>query len=182
MNQVLGTTAGNAVEVIEAIDYLKGTYREPRLHRVTVDLCAEMLIVGGLAANTTDAEDKISRALDNGKAAEIFARMVATLGGPANILEKSTELLPTAPVIRPCMAIKKGRVTRMDTRAIGLGIVALGGGRTHPAQTINPAVGITEMIAIDDDAGTRPLAVIHAASEDEWHQMATTLNTAIEVA
>src|SRR5918995_1413513 len=89
MDEVLGTTAGNAVEVREAIDYLTGT-REPRLHEVTLALAASLLEQGGLAE---DGRAPAQKALESGAAAERFAAMVAALGGPADFVERPE--LPT---------------------------------------------------------------------------------------
>ena len=88
MNQILGSDVGNSLEVIETIRYLKGEYREPRLHEVTLALCAEMLVLGNLAADTTAARVKLQAALDSGAAAEKFAKMVVALGGPADLMER----------------------------------------------------------------------------------------------
>lgn len=77
MNQVLASSAGNAVEVREAVQFLTGEYRNPRLFDVTMALCVEMLISGKLAKDDADARAKLQAVLDNGKAAEIFGRMVA---------------------------------------------------------------------------------------------------------
>lgn len=87
MNQVLASSAGNAVEVREAVRFLTGEYRNPRLLEVTMASCAEMLVLGKLAENTEDARAKLMEALDNGKAAECFGKMVAGLGGPADFVE-----------------------------------------------------------------------------------------------
>ena len=77
MNQVLASSAGNAVEVREAVQFLTGEYRNPRLFDVTMALCVEMLISGKLAKDDAEARAKLQAVLDNGKAAEIFGRMVA---------------------------------------------------------------------------------------------------------
>ena len=69
MNQVLASSAGNAVEVREAVRYLTGEYRNSRIHEVTMALCAEMLISAGLASDDGDARTKLQAVLDNGKAA-----------------------------------------------------------------------------------------------------------------
>ena len=68
MNQVLASSAGNAVEVREAVRYLTGEYRNPRIHAVTMALCAEMLISAGLASDDGEARRKLQAVLDNGKA------------------------------------------------------------------------------------------------------------------
>ena len=80
MDQVLGTTAGNAVEVRESLDYLTGAHREPRLHEVTIALAAALLESAGLAA---DGRAAAEQALESGAAAEKFAAMVAALGWPS---------------------------------------------------------------------------------------------------
>src|SRR3954465_6561958 len=85
MDQVLGTTAGNALEVREAIDYLTGAAREPRLHEVTLALAGAALAAGGLAGDDTAGREAAQKALDEGGAAERFAAMVRALGGPADL-------------------------------------------------------------------------------------------------
>ena len=82
MNQVLASTAGNALEVREAVQFLTGEFRNPRLFEVTMALCAEMLVNSGLATDIEQAREKLQAVLDNGKAAECFGKMVAGLGGP----------------------------------------------------------------------------------------------------
>ncbi|MFZ2652486.1 MAG: thymidine phosphorylase, partial [Burkholderiaceae bacterium] len=89
MNQVLGSTAGNALEVREAIDFLKGSTgdaREPRLLEVTLALASQLLHLGGLAISLDAARRAATLALESGAAAERFARMVAALGGPGDVL------------------------------------------------------------------------------------------------
>ncbi len=81
MNQVLASSAGNAVEVREAVRYLTGEYRNPRLHAITMALATEMLIAGGLAQDGLQAQQKLEAVLANGQAAEVFGRMVHGLGG-----------------------------------------------------------------------------------------------------
>ena len=84
MNQVLGTTAGNAVEIREAVDYLRDDTREERLDDVVLGLCAEMLLVGGLESDRDAARQRCDEAVTSGRAAEIFDRMVAAMGGPTD--------------------------------------------------------------------------------------------------
>ena len=100
MDQVLGASAGNALEVRESIDYLTGAAREPRLHEVTLALAASLLVQGGLHGDEDAARAAAQRALDSGAAAERFARMVAELGGPADLVERPADHLAAAPVRR----------------------------------------------------------------------------------
>jgi thymidine phosphorylase len=162
MNQVLGTTAGNALEVQEAIDVLTGRAREPRLVSVTLALCAELLQLGGLAPTLAAGEAMAREALDSGRAAERFERMVAGLGGPPNALRRAQ--LPRARWRLEVPAPESGIVDAMDTRAIGLAVIALGGGRQRPGDTVDPRVGLAHVRPLGSrvEAGD-PLAVVHAS-------------------
>ncbi|KAB0317837.1 thymidine phosphorylase [Vibrio diabolicus] len=182
MNQVLASSAGNAVEVREAVRFLTGEYRNPRLLEVTMASCAEMLVLGKLAENTEDARAKLMEALDNGKAAACFGKMVAGLGGPADFVENYDNYLEKAEIIKPVYATETGIVSAMDTRAIGMAVVALGGGRRVATDEIDYAVGFDEFIRLGEVADSdKPLAVIHARSEEQWEEAAKALRSAIKV-
>ncbi|ACY50792.1 thymidine phosphorylase [Vibrio antiquarius] len=182
MNQVLASSAGNAVEVREAVRFLTGEYRNPRLLEVTMASCAEMLVLGKLAENTEDARAKLMEALDNGKAAACFGKMVAGLGGPADFVENYDNYLEKAEVIKPVYATETGIVSAMDTRAIGMAVVAMGGGRRVATDEIDYAVGFDEFIRLGEVADSdKPLAVIHARSEEQWEEAAKALRSAIKV-
>ena len=164
MSQVLGDHAGNALEVREAIDFLTGRRREPRLLRLTLELGAELLLTAGLDPDVDTARRRLARALYHGEAAERFARMVAARGGPRDVLADAA--LAVAPVQRPVPAPGSGFVTGMDTRALGLAVLALGGGRRLPGDAIDPRVGLAQCRTIGGavHAG-EPLAIVHAADE-----------------
>jgi thymidine phosphorylase len=165
MNEPLAPVAGNAVEVAHAIEFLTRRRRDPRAEAVTVALGAEMLLIGGLAASREEAERRLVASLDSGRAAEVFAAMVAALGGPADILDAYGRHLAVAPVIRAVPAPATGIVSGIDTRAIGIAVVELGGGRAKASDGIDPAVGFTELAGIGRTlAAGEPLAVVHAAS------------------
>ncbi|MBV9396198.1 MAG: thymidine phosphorylase [Methylobacteriaceae bacterium] len=166
MNEPLAKAAGNAVEVEAAIDHLTGAHRDPRLHEVVLALGAEMLIAGGLAAHPEEARRKISEALDSGAAAERFAAMVHALGGAHDILERHDAHLPRAPHVRDVDPSMPGHVREVDARALGLAVVALGGGRRAPGAPIDAAVGLTDLAGIGEEVGPgRPLCRVHARSE-----------------
>ncbi|UYI46512.1 thymidine phosphorylase [Vibrio natriegens] len=182
MNQVLASSAGNAVEVREAVRFLTGEYRNPRLLEVTMASCAEMLVLGKLAENTDDARAKLMEVLDNGKAAECFGKMVAGLGGPADFVENYENYLEKAEIIKPVYATETGIVSAMDTRAIGMAVVAMGGGRRVATDEIDYAVGFDEFIRLGEVADSdKPLAVIHARTEEQWEEAAKALRSAIKV-
>lgn len=180
MNQVLGRSAGNAVEVREAIDLLTGAAREPRLLELTLALAAHLLRLAGLAPCLTSARALASAALDSGRAAEAFARMVAGLGGPADVLAKAQ--LPLAPVRRTLAAWRDGFVAAADTRSIGLAIVALGGGRQRAGDAIDPRVGLSDVVPLGTAlrAGD-PLLCIHAASAAAADAAADALRRSITI-
>jgi thymidine phosphorylase len=165
MNQVLGHTAGNALEVHEAIDFLTGREQAPRLREVTLALAAQMLALAGLSPNLADGARRASAALDSGQAAERFARMVVGLGGPKQVLSTRFAAQARAPVQLDVMAPAGGFVAAMDTRAIGLIVVALGGGRLRASDAVDPRVGLSSVLAIGTpvQAGTA-LARVHARS------------------
>ncbi|WP_423760269.1 thymidine phosphorylase [Burkholderia sp. NLJ2] len=163
MSQSLAPCAGNALEVGCAIDYLTGTSRPARLHDVTMALAAQLLVTGGLARDAAQARAMLQRSLDSGAAAERFARMVVALGGPADLVDAHGRHLARAAVIVPVPAHASGVVQRVDCRALGLAVVALGGGRTRVADAIDTSVGLSELAEIGQrvEAG-QPLGCVHA--------------------
>ncbi|MGL5305095.1 MAG: thymidine phosphorylase [Aeromonas veronii] len=182
MNQVLASSAGNAVEVREAVRYLTGEYRNPRIHEVTMALCAEMLISAGLASDERDARGKLQAVLDNGKAAEIFGHMVTGLGGPADFMERYDGYLPKAAIVRPVFAANSGFVTAMDTRELGLAVVAMGGGRRAAGDKLDYAVGLTDFIRLGQSVDAdKPIAMIHAQTEEQYAQAASMVQAAVRI-
>lgn len=182
MNQVLASSAGNAVEVREAVRYLTGEYRNPRIHEVTMALCAEMLISAGLASDERDARTKLQAVLDNGKAAEIFGRMVTGLGGPADFMERYDAYLPKAAIVRPVFAANSGFVTAMDTRELGLAVVAMGGGRRAAGDKLDYAVGLTDFIRLGQSVDAdKPIAMIHAQTEEQYAQAVSMVQAAVRI-
>ncbi len=166
MNQVLGRSCGNALEVHEALRFLRGEEREPRLLELTRTLAADMLSIGGIEPQLGAARQRIDRVLDNGRALEQFARMVSALGGPVDFIERADHHLPKAPVERVVSARRDGFVEHVATREIGLLVVALGGGRRRSDDRIDHRVGLSEVIGLGRAvAAGDVLAVVHAAAE-----------------
>jgi thymidine phosphorylase len=183
MDRVLGRNVGNALEVIEAVKYLKGEgTRDPRLHEVTMALAGEMVSLGGLAPDAAAGRARAEAVLADGRAAEVFARMVGALGGPDDFLEHSARYLAHASVIRPCNAERSGHVVGMDTRQVGIAVVVLGGGRAHADDAIDPSVGLTDVIDVGAPvrAGTS-LCTVHAASDADADQAIEILQRAIRI-
>jgi thymidine phosphorylase len=179
MNQSLATSAGNALEVIEAMEILTGTGGSARLRQVTLSLGGELLALGGLAADAAEGEARINTALTSGAAAEIFGRMVAVLGGPRDFVARWRDRLPAAPVMAEILPKTPGHVASVDTRALGEVVVHLGGGRLVQTDAVDPAVGLSDLAALGDRVdGDRPLARIHARSEEDARRAAEALQAA----
>jgi thymidine phosphorylase len=168
MDQVLGRTAGNAVEVRESIDHLTGAARDERMLEVTLALCAEALVLGGLHADLGAARAAARDALDSGAAAERFGAMVAELGGPMDLVDAPSRHLPSAAVTRAVDPVSPGVVNAIDVRAVGIAIVNLGGGRAREDDRVDHSVGLTEVAALGErvEPGGRPLALVHARDEE----------------
>ena len=182
MNEVLGDTAGNALEIDECVRFLRNEYREARLDRVTLSLCAEMLVVTGLETDRDRAENKVHDAITSGRAAERFERMVAALGGPSNFIESWEEHLPVAPIVQPVFAEAAGTLVEVDAHEVGNAIIELGGGRRLLGEKLNLSVGFTDVAHIGDLVDdTKPLAVVHAQTEEQGKVAAQMIQHACKV-
>jgi len=166
MNEPLAPCAGNAIEVRCAMDYLLGKSRPARLHEVTLTLSAELMVTAGIAANEAVARLALQQSLDAGRAAERFAKMVAELGGPTDLLENPDKYLRYAPAVKPVIAARSGFIYACDTRRVGMVVVALGGGRMRAADAIDFDVGLTDIAAVGTrvNAGDQ-IALVHARTE-----------------
>jgi len=179
MNQPLASAAGNAVEVTNAIEFLTGRSVEPRLWDITVALGADMVVSGGLAATAEAGAEQIEQAFTSGRAAEILASMVVALGGPADILEKAHKSMPAATIVEPVFAESEGLITAVETRDIGVAVVALGGGRVRVTDPVDHAVGLTELVALGDRVdANQPLAMVHARDETSAAEAAAAVRAA----
>ncbi len=183
MDRVLGRNVGNALEIAETAFYLKGEgTRDGRLHELVMSLAGEMLALGQLVPSVGAGRARAEAALADGRAAEKFSRMVSALGGPDDFLDHAGRYLARSAVIRPCTAERSGHVAGMNAREVGLAVVALGGGRSHADDAIDPAVGLAEVV----DAGTPvrpgdPLCIVHAASEGQADEAIALLRRAIVI-
>lgn len=182
MDQPLARSAGNALEIREAIRFLRGDERDGRLLSVVDSLSCELLQLGGLADDPASAASMVGNALDSGGAAEQFSRMVAAQGGPAGLLQNPEAHLPVAPVIRPVFPRQSGFVQAINTRTVGNVVVVLGGGRQQAEDKVDPSVGISGIAGVGEPTGPDvPLATLHAASQDSWEHAAAVLRSGIEI-
>ena len=181
MNEPLAPALGNAVEVAICMEVLAGNRdAAPRLHDLTIALGARLLALHG--GTEEEGAARLEQAITSGKAMELFAAMVAALGGPPDMAEDWRTHLPRAPIVGDVTAAQSGHITAIDGEALGLAIVALGGGRRVETDRINPAVGLTDMVRLGAavDRG-QPLCTVHAASEDAAEQAAQAVRAAITI-
>ncbi len=176
MNQVLGHSVGNALEMLEAIEFLNGSYQDPRLLEITLELGAEMLVLGKLASSLDNAREQLLTQLNNGNAAKRFALMVQALGGPADLMQNPHQYLTAANTVIEVKAPHSAWVASMQTRDIGILLIELGGGRRKASDTIDHSVGFTGLPAV----GVRleqgqVFAKVHANSPAQAQEMAQRL-------
>lgn len=180
MNQVLGSTAGNALEMIETVDYLTGKQREPRLHEVVVALAVPMLVNTQIAQDSAQAKEKIDWALNSGRAAELFSMMIAELGGPKDYLENPWAAMQKAAVVKDVVASQSGYISAMQTRDIGMSVVGLGGGRLSSEQMVDHSVGFDRILPVGTVVNRgEVIARVHASDEDKAQLAAKQFESAI---
>jgi pyrimidine-nucleoside phosphorylase len=166
MSQPLGDAVGNALDIVEAVELLRGTFRG-RLRELAVTFAARALE----ATEHVDHDEALARAehaLDGGEALERFRRMVEAQGGDPHVVDDPEAVLPKAPVVLPIEAGRDGTLAAVDAESIGTTSVALGAGRIRKDAPIDPAVGIVVRPKIGDrlTAGQR-IGEVHARSTEE---------------
>jgi len=149
---------------------------------VTRELAIEMLLLGRLADDRDDAAARLEQALISGRVAERFARMVAALGGPTDLLDHPEHHLPIAALRYEVYPADSGIVQRIDVREVGLAVVELGGGRRCSGAAIDLNVGLSEVAALGESVGgQRPLATIHAADQASADRAAVRVRQAFRI-
>ena len=148
MNQPLGRMCGNAVEVNESVDVLKGGGPED-VRRLTIELCAELLLSVGIHDNIASARQRCAELLDNGAAFDRWNRMVRAQGGDP---DARLDVAPASELT----ADRAGVVSAIDTESLGLAIIELGGGRRQMGERIDHSIGLEMLVRLGDsvDVGT----------------------------
>ena len=165
MDSPLGEACGNANEVAESVATLRGG-GPPDVRELTLRLGAEMLVLGGAADHLAAGRTRLERALASGEALEKFRTIVAAQGGDSRVCDDPSGVLPQPKLRRPWLAPEAGIVQRVDARAVGRGITAMGGGRHQAEDGIDPSVGLSILVRPGDRvARGQPLAEIQARDE-----------------
>ena len=166
MDRPLGRTVGNALEVCESVECLAGGGPDD-LRELVTELAAEMVLAGGLVPDLGEGRRKTAETLAGGGALERFQRLVAAQGGRLDP-SRNGYGLPVAPVTDVVTANREGAVGRIDPRALGYGIIPMGGGRTRQDQEIDPRVGFELKVRVGDRvARGDPLAIVHGCTQDD---------------
>ena len=182
MNQVLGKTVGNAVEIKESLDFLKGKPIDFRLKEITFALAAELLVSCGIFQTENEAYAKFEQDISSGRALEVFAKMCAALGAPINFIEKAEVYLPKAAMIKPIFAPTSGYISAMDTRKIGVSIIKMHGGRTVAGEKLDLATGYTDFTQIGNYVDNKTLiCYVHCQNEEQFTEAKTDILEAIEI-
>jgi len=181
MNQPLAPALGNALEIAEVMRVMTLSPKGP-----LVDICAAL--GGVLLANAKLTDDvqtgaeMIVNALRDGRAAERFAQMIAGMGGPVKFAENWARFLPEATVIREVLAQQSGFITAINGEALGMAVVAMGGGRSVETDQINPSVGYTDVVRLGAKVSKgQLLAVVHAGRRDRADAAERALRAAIKI-
>ncbi len=161
MDQPLGCTVGNAVEVIESIEALKG--RGPAdLMEVTFALGTQMLLLGKSTGKAVNARRRLEQAIANGSALTKFRQLVAAQGGDASVIDDYSRL-PAARLTQAVTAAKSGYVARVDPMAVAQAALLLGAGRMNASAAIDHAVGITGLVKVGGRVRSNDrLCTVHA--------------------
>lgn len=182
MSQVLGKSAGNSLEILESVRYLKNEYRERRLDEVVLESAVQMLMVSKMETNIEAARSRAEHAITSGAAAEVFAHLVSESGGPKDFVDHPDKYLTTATIVRPVFPVEEGTVSGVDVKALGYLIVSLGGGRKNANDKLDYSVGFDQVAAIGDVVGaSKPLAIVHAADMDSYELAAKAIQRAFSI-
>ncbi len=182
MDQPLAPAAGNALEVAVVMEAFTEPARHPRLVDLTCALCGTALHLASVVDSAEAGAAAARATLESGAAAERFGRMVAAQGGPADFSDRWQARLPNAPVVRPVPAPDAGHVAAIDGAALGLAVISLGGGRRVETDRIDPAVGLSDLLAIGAEvAAGDPLAIVHAADDAAAEAAARQVAAAYEI-
>jgi len=180
MDEPLGRTVGNALEVAESIACLKGK-GPPDTMAVTLKLGEEMLLLSRAVATRDEARAKLEASVTSGRALEKFRAMVEAQGGDARVIEEPWRL-PQAAHQEPLPAPRSGFVQSVDAMGVALAALRLGAGRARAEDRVDPAVGIDALVKVGErvEAGA-PLGTIHASSIPAMQEARAMLAEAIVV-
>lgn len=169
MDEPLGSHIGNALEVKEAIEILRGEHKGSPLYDVSLTLASHLVYLGGVAANEAEGRVLVEKLLNEGKGLEKLAQLIQAQGGNPRVTE-DISLLPQASQEVEILSRKNGFVSSFDTQKVGMSALLLGAGRTKKEDPVDPAVGIIIKKRIGDEVERgEPLATIYGNDDEKIH-------------
>lgn len=181
MDQPIGRAVGNALEVEESIEVLRGG-GPADTRELTVALGAEMLLAGGVVTALDEGAAAVRRVLDSGHALQKFREIVAAQGGDPRAVDEPKRFLPQAGACLEVRAQRAGWVGSIFSEAVGMAALVLGGGRRRKEDMIDPSVGITVLAHIGDRVEKgMPLALLHHRGDDSADDAARRILTAYRI-
>ena len=181
MNQSLASSAGNALEIKSALTVLKKEPGEEQLLEVTLALGSKLLFTAGTFSDEDTAKERLEESLNSGKAAEIFGRMIAALGGPVDFVDKSDEYLPVAENILDFSSPSSGYLKSVNGRILGQAVIELGGGRKKADDKLDLSVGLDQFIRIGKNVEQGdPLLRIHSSNDLDIERAKNLLSEAFQ--
>ena len=170
MNQPLSQSIGNSLEVLAAIDILKGSSKDYRLLEVTNSLGVSILCSSNICKNKKEAQSLISSVFSSGKAAEKFSQMISELGGANDFFEKPKNYLTPSNIQKNVCCKKSGYVKKINTKNLGNILILLGGGRQKVEDDIDFSVGMKLLIELDTYVEkNQPICTLYARDEESFN-------------
>ena len=180
MDEPLGSHVGNMLEVKDAVEILRGESAGPLL-TVSLALGAQLLTVGGVAANPKEGEAMLRRALADGSGLEKLRQLIRAQGGDESVCDHP-EALADAPIVRDVAAPRAGVIARMDTTLLGYAAQELGAGRRQKTDQIDPRVGFIMRCRVGDNLSAgAPICTVYAANEDTFAGAQQMILRAVEI-
>ena len=182
LEEVLGNSVGNALQMREVIDFLLGREQDVRLREVVLTIAEEIVQLATGVGDPKATRTLVQEKLDDGSAVAKFTEMVRALGGPADLVKLPENYLAHAAVILPVHSDRGGFVQSMDCYRIGMALNGLGAGRAQPSDAIDYAVGISRVAHLGDAVGAeRPLCILHAQNHEQWEIAAEQIRMAVSI-
>jgi thymidine phosphorylase len=181
MGSPLGDRAGNALEIEECVDIFQG--RGPESTRsLSLDLAVEMVALAKPDASKIEIRQRMVDHLRSGRAFELFCRIIKSQGGDISVLENPARLAKAKFVVE-VKATRDGAIGACDTRALGLAIVELGGGRRKSSDRVDPAVGLSNLVRVGDKVARGDLiAKVHGSTSESAEAAAQMVKNAYAIA
>ncbi len=180
MNQPLGRSAGNALEVAESIQTLHNNGPED-LSEITISLASQMLLMSGVGQQKEEISAKLRQTLASGEAFEKFKQMVRLHDGDLRVIDNPS-LLPSAKIQKTIAATTSGWITKADAQAIGKSVLSLGAGRKSVDDSVNHAAGVSHIVKTGEYVQKdQPLAIIHACDQTSLREASAYIESAFEI-